>query len=465
MLTALANDAIMSEDNADIAYLILGLGRTGYSCVEFLSARTERIVVADMHRNPPYLKKLQQHYPDIPVIFGEFNAALFNRAAHIIVSPGIKLERSLYESAADMADKLTGDIQLFIQHCTQPIIAVTGANGKTTVVSLFAEMLKAAGRSVAVGGNTGTPALTLLAGAVPDYYLLELSSFQLERIANLNAKAAVVLNISQDHMDRYESLAAYAKTKEKIYAGSEVMVINFDDAYCHAMARSDSKVISYSLSDKKAGDFCIQRVAQRDYFTCRGQKLLAVDEVALQGRHNLANLLACFALGKALELDFKAMASAAIKFTGLAHRCETVAEINQVRWINDSKATNPGATVAAINGLGEVPANIILIAGGDGKEADFSVLRTPVVRHVKYSVLLGKDAEQLANIHTDKNACCFVKDMPAAVMMAASRATAGDIVLLSPACSSLDMFANFEARGASFCTAVLALSANHEGVT
>ncbi|MGI9230011.1 MAG: UDP-N-acetylmuramoyl-L-alanine--D-glutamate ligase [Gammaproteobacteria bacterium] len=461
MAVTLTSEATMQRDDAKIDYLVLGLGKTGFSCVRYLHGKGNNIVVADTRAEPPYLQQLRQQYPDVLVHSGEFSADLLSRAGQILLSPGISLPPVLFDEVDNLTSAVTGDIQLFLQHCTAPVIAVTGSNGKSTTVTLLREMLRQAGHSVALGGNIGVPALDLLAEPVPDFYLLELSSFQLQTVKTINAAAAVVLNLSEDHLDRHGNPADYAAAKAKIYDGSGVMVINLDDADCRDMQRPGRRTISYSLNTADS-DFSLISTADGDHLACQGEPVLAIGEVQLAGRHNIANVLACLALGKAVGLAPPPMLEAIKQFTGLEHRCRHVAVINEVSWVDDSKATNPAAAVAAITGIGSGRKNIILLAGGDGKGADFTPLLQPIKQCVKHCILLGKDAQRIASVIDDAAACCFATDIEAAVQTAAHIAVAGDVVLLSPACSSLDMFADFAERGERFSRAVLSLTTTGE---
>ena len=465
----------MKTDKGRIEYLILGLGKTGFSCARHLHPRLRPggggMMVADTRAAPPCLSRLRRDYPEVPARVGGFDAALLRRAEHVVLSPGLSLPASWHAADPGLAAKVTGDIALFLRHrpaplSRAPLIAVTGSNGKSTTVSLLRDMLRQAGRRVALGGNIGVPALDLLEEERPDFYLLELSSFQLETVARLDAAAAVALNVSEDHLDRYRDMKQYAAVKEKIYDGDGVMVVNLDDRRCRAMRRRGREMIGYSVAGDADADFSLLTTAEGEQFAYRGRPLLPVAAAGLRGRHNSANILACLALGKAVGLEPAAMLGAIRDFTGLAHRCRQVAVIEQVAWVDDSKATNPAAAAAALDGLGaglggdaDTARRIVLIAGGDGKNADFAPLAAAIRRHVKHCVLLGKDAPRLAAAVGAATPCRFAADMEAAARAAAEVAAPGDTVLLSPGCSSVDMFRDYEERGERFARAALSLQA------
>jgi UDP-N-acetylmuramoylalanine--D-glutamate ligase len=349
-----------------------------------------------------------------------------------------------------------GDIELFAQTVTAPVIAVTGSNGKSTVATMVYEMATTAGRDVRLGGNVGTPALDLIADGEPDLFVLELSSFQLETTESLDALAAVVLNVTPDHMDRYSSLGAYANAKRRVFAGTGAMILNADDPVVAGFADPGRENIFFTLgsprSDRDYGIRDIEGVA----WLCRGRSpLMRADALGTTGRHNVANALAATALGSVAGLSDEAMEKALMSFSGLAHRMETVVEQAGIRWVNDSKATNVGATLAAVRGFAEP---VVLIAGGDGKGADFTgladTLADALSGRVRQVVLLGRDAERLEQAIGGRVPTVRVGSMDDAVKVAGAQAQKGDVVLLSPACSSLDMFDDFTQRGDVFKTAV-----------
>ncbi len=452
------DDRHMTERAQRFDTLVLGLGRTGLSCVSYLAGSAERVGVADTRQEPPGLSDLKQRYPDMPFFPGEFQPDLLCRARRLIVSPGIALNHPAIRAAASAGVEILGDVEVFCRHINAPLVAVTGSNGKSTVVSLLAKMLERAGLRVGLGGNIGIPALDLLAQPAPDYYLLELSSFQLETLRSHRPVAAAALNVSADHLDRHGEMTEYARAKQNIYAGDGVMIINLDDEIVRSMSRPERTTISYSMIRPEA-DFCVLERAGEVWLAHRNKALIRQSELKIYGRHNLANALACLALGSALELPMPSMLEAARAFVGLPHRCEWVARISGVDWFNDSKGTNVGATLAALRGLSQQRKNIILIAGGDGKGADFSPLADVLGKYVKATILIGNSAPDIARIAPESSAVFYATGMDAAVNAARRCAQPGDTVLLSPACASIDMFKDFADRGDAFKRALAKISA------
>jgi len=434
--------------------VVVGLGLTGLSCARYLVARGEMIAIADSRSEPPQLAALQLELPQVPVFLGDLAAAPLTRASRLIVSPGLSVQEPAFTAAREAGIPILGDIELFAQAASAPVIAITGANGKSTVTSLVAEMARVAQRRVAAGGNLAPPALDLLAEPEVDLYVLELSSFQLETTHSLHAAAAVVLNLSADHMDRYPDMDAYAAAKARIYAGDGVMVLNRDDPRVAAMRRPDRTSLEFTLGDPGIDESAF---GLRNGWLVRGaQRLLPGGELAMPGAHNVANALAALALGEAVGLPMVAMLETLRRFSGLPHRCQWIAHKRGADWFDDSKGTNVGATLAAIEGLAGNN-NLVLIAGGDGKGADFTDLGRVMARHVHTVILLGRDADRIAAVVPESVATVRVNDMPAAVAAAADRVRQGDKVLLSPACASLDMFRDYKQRGEIFAMAVRAL--------
>ena len=445
----------MTQDKpAQTGYqLVVGLGATGLSCVRFLLGRGEHVVVADSRHQPPGLEQLRSEWPELTVHCGPFETAVFEGAARIILSPGVAPQEPVVSRCIAAGMAVIGDIELFAQHVEAPVIGITGSNGKSTVTTLLAEMARHAEVPVAVGGNLGTPALELLGTARPRFYLLELSSFQLEMTESLNCSAAVVLNLSEDHLDRHGTMAHYAELKERIYRGDGVMLINLDDPWVAAMADTGRVVWRYGLATPCDEHVYGIRQHQGEDWLARGHTLLmAARDLRIPGQHNLSNALAALALGEACGLPLKARLQALREFPGLSHRCQWVMERNGVRYYNDSKGTNVGATLAAIDGMpGE---QVVLIAGGQGKGQDFGPLAGMMASRGRAAILLGEDAARLA--HTLEPACTVhhAASMVEAVDLAARIALPGDSVLLSPACASFDMFRNYQDRGEQFCAAL-----------
>ena len=433
--------------------LVVGLGKTGLSVVRYLRALGEVVVVVDSRDIPPGLATLKDSYADVDCVTGKFDVALFNNAHRIVVSPGVALTEPALIEARKNNIEIIGDIDLFAHEVTAPVVSITGSNGKSTVTTLLALMASQAGLNAVACGNIGTPVLDALDDAV-GLYVLELSSFQLETLQYLPMKAAVVLNISADHMDRYDSLTAYAASKQAIYENAEVMVVNKDDALASQVIRSAGKQLAFTLKVPAENEFglCGSSAEDQGMFLCFGQqRLIAAEALKIKGRHNLQNALAALALGHAVGLPMASMLKTLTEFKGLPHRAQFVAEINGVSWINDSKATNVGATIAALVGL---PGKHVLIAGGEGKGADFSALSEVVKQHCRGVVLMGRDAAIIAAVMPDSIPVKTVTDMQAAVYAAQTMAVAGDNVLLAPACASFDMFDNFEHRGEVFIQSV-----------
>lgn len=435
--------------------LVVGLGKTGLSCVQYLRAQGVRVAVTDSRDAPPGLATLRELHPECAVFVGGFEPDVFAAAAQLVVSPGVPVSEPLIQAAARRGVPVVGDVELFVRAARAPICAITGSNGKSTVTTLLGLMARQAARQVAVGGNLGEPVLELLDDSV-DLYVIELSSFQLETTPGLCADSAVVLNISADHMDRYPDLSAYANTKARVYEGVRVAVINRDDPLVSAMPRSPALEIGFTLGEPGAGDFGLREIDGATWL-CRGESpLIAAAEVAISGRHNLANALAALALAEASEIPLSIACDALRAFPGLPHRSQLVRECRGVRWYDDSKGTNPGATVAALDGLISPGASgrVVLIAGGDGKGADFALLKPAVERAARAVVLIGRDAALIETALEGVVAIANAADMDEAVMQAAALAQPGDAVLLSPACASLDMFDNYEHRGRVFAEAV-----------
>jgi UDP-N-acetylmuramoylalanine--D-glutamate ligase len=438
--------------------IIVGLGKSGMSLVRFLAKQGVSFAVADTRDNPPELATLRQDYPQIDVRCGELDVEFLCRADELYISPGLALATPALQQAAARGVKLSGDIELFARNAKAPIVAISGSNAKSTVTTLVGEMAAAAGKRVAVGGNLGTPALDLLDDSV-ELYVLELSSFQLETTDQLGAEVATVLNVSEDHMDRYSGLPAYHLAKHRIFRGARQVVVNRQDALSRPLIGEGLPCWTFGLNTPDFHGFGLREENGEKYLAFQFDTLMPVRELKIRGGHNQSNALAALALGHAVGLPFDAMLSSLRTFTGLAHRCQWLRDREGVSYYDDSKATNVGAALAAIEGLGvDIPGKLVLIAGGDGKGADFSALRAPVIAHCRVVLLLGRDAELLAETFGDALPLIRVKTLEEAVQRAAEWAQDGDAVLLSPACASLDMFKNFEERGRVFAQAVEALS-------
>ncbi|MBL0229889.1 MAG: UDP-N-acetylmuramoyl-L-alanine--D-glutamate ligase [Moraxellaceae bacterium] len=435
--------------------VVVGLGKTGLSCVRYLRQLGYKVAVNDTRTNPPNLAELQAEFADVEVSLGQLDEVLLLKAHEIIVSPGISIQEPVLLSAhLNAGIKIIGDIELFCRAVDKPIVAITGSNAKSTVTTLVGLMAQNAGVKVAVGGNLGTPVLELLQEDA-DLYVLELSSFQLETTHSLRAAAATVLNISEDHMDRYANLMAYHKAKHRIYRNCHFYVTNRQDMLTTPLLPDSLPNTSFGLDKPDLRSFGIIKEQGKSYLAKGQTKLLDTAEMALFGEHNMANALAALALGEAVNLPMDAMLDTLKTFTGLAHRCQLVATQQGVAWYNDSKGTNVGATLAAINGLGaSISGKVILIAGGVGKGQDFSPLSPALAQYGKAVLLMGEDApkiDQALQLNISKS---YVSDLNHAVNTAQQLAQQGDVVLLSPACASFDMFKNYEDRGNQFVASV-----------
>lgn len=432
--------------------IVMGMGKTGMACVKFLVQKNFPVLIMDSRPTPPGLATLRENFPSLPYITGGFNAELLAQAAEIIISPGISLQEPALALAQMAGVPIISEIELFARYVNAPVIAITGSNGKSTVTTLVGEMAQQAGWQVQVGGNLGTPAIELLRFPAPHLYVLELSSFQLETTYSLNPKAAVVLNISEDHLDRYTNLQEYAIAKKRIYQGGRAVVVNADDPNVVAMLPSNRWHVSFSIRNNR-GDFRICQYRGECYLVAmKGYSfipLLATQKLRLPGTMMRANALAALALGEAVGLPMSAMLDTLQIFRGLPHRFAWVAKKQGINWYNDSKGTNVGATIAAIESL-EKPGQVILIAGGEGKGADFTPLVEQIIQHCRACLLIGRDAPLLAEMLTEQVPWQIVNSMEEAVKQAAKIARTGDAVLLSPACASFDMFKNYEHRGQVF---------------
>ena len=421
--------------------VIIGLGMTGLSCVDFFMARGVTPRVMDTRVAPAGLDKLPEA---VERYVGGLNEDWLLTADLIVASPGIALAHPSLSAAADAGVEIVGDIELFCREAQAPIIAITGSNGKSTVTSLVGEMAKAAGLNVGVGGNIGLPALMLL-DAERELYVLELSSFQLETTSSLRAAAATILNVTEDHMDRYPlGLQQYRAAKLRVYENARACIVNADDALTMPVRGADDRCISFGVD---VGDYHLNRQQGETWLRVKGEKVLNVKEMKISGQHNYSNALAALALADAAGLPRASSLKALTTFTGLAHRFQLVLERNGVRWINDSKATNVGSTEAALNGL-HLDGTLYLLLGGDGKSADFTPLSRYLTGDNVRLYCFGRDGAQLAALRPD--VAVQTETMEQAMRQIAPQVVAGDMVLLSPACASLDQFKNFEQRGDIF---------------
>ncbi len=455
----------------DKKVLVLGLGETGLSLVRWLSAQGARVCAADSRDNPPSLEVLRTQFAQVELRCGVFRSELLDDVGLIAISPGLPLRDPFVAKAAARGIPIVGDIEFFARSLPQDkcpkIIAITGANGKTTVTSMVGAMCRAAGLDTEVAGNISPAVLDVLVNRQerhPDVWVLELSSFQLETTSTLSADAATVLNISEDHLDRYADMGEYIAAKARIFRSNGqggVQVLNRDDASSAGMALIGRMQITFGLNTPPAADddWGIERENGDVWLVQGARRVLNASELQVAGLHNVANALAALALCRAVGLPLAPLLKALRAFKGLPHRVEYVAEIDGVTFFDDSKGTNVGATVAALQGLGR---KTVLIAGGEGKGQDFSPLRPVVTQHARAVVLIGRDADK---IEVALQSCgvpvMHVRNMADAVQQSVALAQPGDAVLLSPACASFDMFRNYAHRAEVFVAAVRALQ---EGV-
>lgn len=432
----------------DVNYLVVGLGVSGYATARFLLAHGYRCKIQDRRDLPPALGRLKAEFAEVEFHAPALDSELIAWADTLVVSPGVSLRQAEIQQAQAIGKTVLGDVELFAQLADRPVIAITGSNGKSTVTTLVGKMIAADGQAVAVGGNLGTPALDLLEQAA-DCYLLELSSYQLETCESLKPRVAALLNLSEDHLDRYASYGDYVQAKLKIFDHAEICVSNCDDS----VTRHDVDDVCFSLDPSSPAEFRLQD--RQGLWLARAEEAwLNVEELRISGRHNWANCLAAMAIASAMGISRKAIVAAMKEFEGIAHRSQWVAEIDGVEWINDSKATNVGAAQASIEGRDRP---VILIAGGQSKGADVSLMRQTLKDRVKLVLLMGVDAGLMQKAWQGATVIERVEDMQAAVTRAQQLARAGDCVLLAPACASFDMYENFEARGDDFMTRVRAL--------
>jgi UDP-N-acetylmuramoylalanine--D-glutamate ligase len=443
----------LREQLADAAVLVVGCGVSGVSAARFASACGARVRVVDSRDEPPGAPALFEHCPKASLIVGELDSMLLEGMTHIVVSPGVDLREPLIEAARERGLDVVGDIEWFAQVVDAPVVAITGSNGKSTVTAWVGEIAQAAGLNYAMGGNFGTPALDLLADEI-ELYVLELSSFQLELTHRLAARAATVLNISADHIDRHGTVEHYAALKARIFAAAEVAVTNTDDARAAAMPTGSARVLRFGTAPQ--ADYRLLDTGDARYLARGDQPWLACEELRLAGRHNQLNALAVWALAEAAGIDQAVIRRGLTRFAGLPHRCETVAEIKGVRWINDSKGTNPGAMMASLAGM-DTP--VLLLAGGQAKGADFAELGPLAGDKARVVIVFGQDRDTIAAAVDAYVPVERVDTLQQAVRAAANRAERGDTVLFSPGCASFDQFDNYVHRGESFVAAVEELAA------
>lgn len=439
--------------------VVVGLGKTGLSCVRFLRALGYQVAVNDTRLAPPNLAELNAEFPEVEVSLGRLDEALLLRAQEIITSPGISInEPELLSVRVNAGISVIGDIELFCRATTKPIVAITGSNAKSTVTTLVGLMAENAHIKVGVGGNLGTPVLELL-DPETELYILELSSFQLETTHSLKAAAAIVLNVSEDHMDRYANMQAYHQAKHRVYRNCQFYITNRQDPLTVPLLPEAIPHTSFGLDAPDLKTYGVIREAGQSYLAKGREKLLLASEMGIFGEHNIANALAALALGEAVDIPMPVMLQTLKEFKGLPHRCQLVSKHQNVAWYNDSKGTNVGATLAAIDGLGvAITGKVILIAGGVGKGQDFKPLSPALAKYGKTVILIGEDASKIDAAITANVDKVYATTLVDAVQQAQTLASAGDAVLLSPACASFDMFKHYEDRGHQFVSAVVTVT-------
>jgi UDP-N-acetylmuramoylalanine--D-glutamate ligase len=450
-----------------MSVLVAGLGLSGQAALRFLVAQGDSCIFAYDTRADLDVQSLQSRFPQVTFACGELPPSWATQVKMLVLSPGIDPKVSWVQSLVKAGVSLVGEIELFCRSlpADKPLVAITGSNGKSTVTTLVGELLKAQGYQVAVGGNLGTPALDLLMqSANAGVFVLELSSFQLETTQSLLATTATVLNISPDHLDRYGDMATYIAAKAPIYHMTRLAVVNRDDEVAAGLADSRVPQLRFGLqTPEQAGDYGLTQVDGAEWLSQwlfdepTPRLLMKSAQVALMGRHNLSNCLAALALCQPFHLQTEVINQVLSRFGGLAHRAQLVRTLNGVHWINDSKGTNVGSTVSALQSLG-AQARIILLAGGQGKGQDFSELSQPLAEFARALIVFGEDGEQIARCAPNGLPVHAVSDMVSAVTLANRLAQAGDVVLLSPACASFDQFRSYVHRGEVFSQAVMQLS-------
>ncbi|MEO2176587.1 MAG: UDP-N-acetylmuramoyl-L-alanine--D-glutamate ligase [bacterium] len=428
--------------------VIVGLGKTGFSCARYLTGEGIAFSVMDDANQPPYLAQLREEMPDVS--YSTLDSGKLMQAEEIIISPGVPLQTEKIQRAIVQGVPVTGDIAMFAAITDKPVIAITGSNGKSTVTRMFADMALAAGLDTGVGGNIGTPCLDIIRQN-HEAFVLEVSSYQLEVVGQLNARVAVVLNLSPDHLDRYDNERHYYNVKSKIYSGCEVAVVNRETNFNFGIPASVRKV-TFGTGEPSGKESFGIRIVDGDTCICfEARRLVNTNRLRIKGKHNWQNALAALAIGYSIGLEFEPMIAALVQYKGLPHRCEWLGSFAGVDIFNDSKSTNPGSTQAAVAGLSSGSRNLLLILGGDGKGADFSALQGLVSTETRRCFVYGKDREEIARAVSDGDDDVVVEtDLTDVVRKLKSAVRPGDLVLFSPACASLDQFRNYEHRGEEF---------------
>jgi UDP-N-acetylmuramoylalanine--D-glutamate ligase len=439
-------------------YLVAGLGKTGLSIARYLRRNNKTFVVFDTRKEAPGLAEFKAEFPDISVYLQHVPDDILGQLTDIITSPGLSLDTPFIKQAIQSGIAVYGDIECLAKEINAPVVAITGTNGKSTVTTLVGEMAKAAGFSVAVAGNIGTPVLDMLDDEHQyDLWVLELSSFQLDLTYSLSPIVSTILNVTPDHLDRHHTIEAYVQAKQRIYHQSKVALYNREDVATipHKTMNSEPRTISFGSDAPVAGNWGLINQQGAVYLAKGEDCLMPVESLLIKGVHNWLNALAACALAETAGIPQHHIIAVLKTFSGLPHRCQWVRSLGGVEWINDSKGTNVGATISAINGIGgAMQGKIVLIAGGQGKGADFDELAEPISDYVRSIVLIGEDADKMEAALADVVPIVRASSLDNAVVLARTCAKPGDVVLLSPACASLDMFRDFNHRGDVFASSV-----------
>ena len=439
--------------------VVAGLGISGVAAVNFLHEHGYRVAVTDSRKTPPGHDQIPS---DVQTSFGQLDQELLLQAEEIVISPGLDPQLPEIQAAIAQGIAVVSEIQILRRFTDKPIMAITGSNAKSTVTTLIGLMAKDAGIKVAVGGNLGRPALDLTKDD-PELYILELSSFQLETTSNLHAEVAVILNMSEDHLDRHGDMMGYHTAKHRIFQGVKKVVHNRDDSLTRPLVPDATPMQSFGLNAPDMNQYGILKENDGTMWLARGrERLLKSSEMYIQGTHNIANALACLALGEAIGLPLASMLDTLKTFKGLEHRCEFVKEVQGVRYYNDSKGTNIGATLAAIDGLGAAiepqQGKVAIILGGQGKGQDFTALRDALTKYAKLAVLIGEDRAVIEKAIANTTTLMHAASLQEAVELCQQHTQAHDVVLLSPACASFDMFKGYSERGHQFVECVNTLA-------
>ena len=439
--------------------VVVGLGISGVSAVNFLHEKGYRVAVTDSRSVPPGQDQIPA---SVQTSFGKLDEELLLQAEEIVISPGLDPQLPEIQAAIAQGIAVVSEIQILRRFTDKPIMAITGSNAKSTVTTLIGLMAKDAGVKVAVGGNLGRPALDLTKDD-PELYILELSSFQLETTSNLHAEVAVILNMSEDHLDRHGDMMGYHTAKHRIFQGVKKVVYNRDDSLTRPLVPDATPMQSFGLNAPDMNQYGILKENDGTMWLARGrERILKSSEMYIQGTHNVANALACLALGEAIGLPLASMLETLKTFKGLEHRCEFVKEVQGVRYYNDSKGTNIGATLAAIDGLGAAiepqQGKVAIILGGQGKGQDFTALRDALSKYAKLAVLIGEDRAVIEQAIAGTTTLLHAASLQEAVELCQQHTQAHDVVLLSPACASFDMFKGYSERGHQFVECVNTLA-------